>query len=120
VHARCAEIPLFENLKEKSMEDTCVRNPEVSQKHLISVHHASDHVEVIKAIRDVIISFGEARITRDSPQVNRTYFTDAVASTVRRQRPELIGRDIEGEMMRLEEADPEIRALLAELTKAGK
>ncbi len=47
---------------------------------------------------------------------NRAYFLDAVAATVRRQREEWAGRDIESEIKKLNENDPEIQALLAELT----
>ena len=117
VDARCAEIPLFENLKEKSAKDTCKKSTEVSRNTPVSVHHASDQVGVVSAIRGVMISFREARSDRDvTNKVDCTNFVNLVAATVRRQHPELQSRDIEGDIKRLNKTDPKIQALLAELT----
>jgi putative DNA primase/helicase len=119
VDARCGEFPLFENLKEKSIEDTCKKDIEVLQTPPVSVHHASGQVGVARVIRDVIISWRNASSDRNvTSKANRTNFVNLVAATVRRQHPELTGRDIEGEITRLEEADTEIQALLVELTDA--
>jgi|GEM_PF-1281583 DNA-binding transcriptional ArsR family regulator len=98
-------------------EDTCEIR-EIPQNRPSIESPEPNHSEPVKAIRDVIISWRNASSDRNPPKVNRTNFVNLVSATVRRQHPELTGRDIEGEIKRLEEADAEIQALLAELTDA--
>lgn len=99
------------------LEETCEKNIEALQDSPIPVHRASDRVEVVNAIRDVMVAWRNASSDRSGTnKVKRTNFINLVSATVRQQHPEFIGRDIEGEITHLAETDPEIRALLAELT----
>ncbi len=101
------------------LEDTCEKEIGVLPKSPVPVNHASDQVELVKAIRDVMVAWRNASSDRNGPKKTiRTNFVSLVAATVRRQHPEFAGRDIEGEITRLDEADPEIQALLAGLTVA--
>lgn len=118
IDARSEETSLFENRKEKSTEDSSLKDAEAPFNIPSCTHGSSDRVELVKAIRDIVISWREAQSTQDALKVNRTHFINLVAATVRRQHPEWAGRDIEGEIVLLGESDAEIQALLADLTQA--
>jgi len=113
VDARCGEYPLFENLKENCVEDACKEGTAVFSNTPISVHHASNRVKAVNAIRDVIVAWHNASSATNPPKVNRTNFVNLVAATVRRQHPELTGRDLESAI----ESEPKLQALLSELTE---
>jgi putative DNA primase/helicase len=108
----------FENLKEKSREDICEMNTEVFPNCPNIENPEPSQQEAVNAVRDVMVAWHNASSDRDAPKVNRTHFVDLVAATVRRQHPEFAGRDIERDIKRLAETDPEIQTLLAELTDA--
>lgn len=100
-----------------SISNTSRRKDTEVQGTTCSTPNTSDHAAVVKAIRDVMLRFRNAPADRNTrSKVNRAHFIHLVVATVRRQRDEWAGRDIESEIKKLNENDPEIQALLEELT----
>ena len=77
-----------------------------------TVLNSRDHAGLVQTIRDVMLSFSKP----NNGKTSHDFFVAQISATVRRQHNEYAGRDIEYEINKLAEFDPEIQTLIANVT----